>query len=92
MSEKIKYYIGKFFKDENGKVVLSQSPNLPLWIWIVTKILQLFISTGQGASVLAATSFGALSIWALLELFQGDTYFRRFLGFMVIINTVISYR
>ena len=76
----------RFFRDKDGKVVLAQSPNLPKLVWLASLCLQLVIKTGTMATVLEYISITALAVWAGLELFKGDTYFRKTLGLIVLLG------
>ncbi|MGB7711915.1 MAG: cation transporter [Microcoleus sp.] len=36
------------FRDSEGKIVLAQMPNLPLIVWILASLLNLFLSGREG--------------------------------------------
>jgi hypothetical protein len=78
------------FRDQEGKIVLAQMPNLPLIIWIVASLLKIIFTTGKINIGLEALAFGALFTWAWEELFQGVNYFRRTLGLFVLIALIAS--
>ncbi|MUG92977.1 hypothetical protein F7734_11235 [Scytonema sp. UIC 10036] len=80
----------KIFRDSNGKIVLAQMPNPPLIVWIASSLLKLIFPTGGISTVLDWLAFGSLFTWAWLELFQGVNYFRRVLGFVVLIGVIAS--
>lgn len=80
----------QIFRDSEGKIVLAQMPNLPLITWLVASILQLIFTTGKINIGLEVLSFGAIFTWAWEELFQGVNYFRRTLGFLVMIMLILS--
>lgn len=80
----------KIFRDSDGNIVLAQMPNLPLIVWITAILLKLVFTTGVVNTVLEALTFGSLFTWAWLELFQGVNYFRRALGFGVLIAVIAS--
>ena len=82
--------LDKIFRDRDGKVVLAQMPNLPLIVWIVASLLRLIFTTGKVNIGLEAIAFGSLFTWAWEELFQGVNYFRRALGFLVLIGLIAS--
>lgn len=69
-----------YFKDKNGNVVLWQSPNPPLLIWIVLRVIALVLQDGTLRSGVNSTATIAISIWAYLELTSGVTIFRRLIG------------
>lgn len=78
----------KIFRDSNGQIVIAQTPNLPLIVWIVATLLQLIVTTGKINTGLDLIAFGSLFTWAWEELFQGVNYFRRALGLVVLIGAI----
>ena len=82
--------VDKTFRDNEGKIVLAQMPNLPLIVWIVASILSLIFTSGKINTVLDVLANGSLYTWAWLELFQGVNYFRRALGLAVFIAIIVS--
>ena len=78
------------FKTRDGRVVLGQKPNLPLVVWFVAFILRLVFPDGAFGLGMYVISFVAIFIWAWLELFMGVNIFRRILGFVVLVLSVIS--
>ena len=82
--------VDKTFRDDKGKIVLGQMPNLPLIVWIVASLLSLIFTSGKTNTVLDFLANGSLFTWAWLELFQGVNYFRRALGLAVFISMIAS--
>jgi hypothetical protein len=82
-------FIDRCYRDKNGKVVIGQKPNLPILIWIST-IFIIFFTEGRLYTLIDLVGFGALFTWAWLELFDGVNYFRRVLGFIVLISLIYS--
>lgn len=84
------YQLLDFFKDKNGRVVIAQTPNLPLIGWMIFTILNLLWSSNQPQihALFGTLSFGFIFTWAWLELTDGVNYFRRTLGLIVIIIAV----
>ena len=82
--------LNRVFHDADGKIVLAQTPNLPLIAWGVASLLQLIFTTGKVNTGLNVLAFGALFTWAWLELFDGVNYFRRALGIFVLIFAIAS--
>ena len=80
----------KFWKDGQGKVVLWQNPNLPLWTWLIAMLLTHILPYGQWNFAASLVSFGALFTWAYLEVRHGVNYFRRSLGLVVLVGAVMS--
>jgi hypothetical protein len=80
----------KIFNDDRGNLVIIQPPNLPILVWGATTLLKFVFTSGNIYLVLDTISFGSLFTWAWLELFDGVNYFRRALGFVVLIGTIVS--
>jgi hypothetical protein len=80
----------KIFTDKEGKVVIWQMPNLPLWGWIVFTILSIVVSKGKLHTAFKYVSTISLAIWAIMEIAKGASYFRRFLGFVVAVWIIVS--
>jgi len=80
----------KFWKDKHGKVVLWQSPNLPLWVWFGGTILGKLLPAGSLKSLAEIIAFGAIFTWAWLEISQGVNYFRRTLAAVVLAASLYS--
>jgi hypothetical protein len=78
----------KIFRDSNGNIVIAQPPNLPIIVWAVASLLELIFTSGFINVGLELIAFGSLFTWAWLELFQGVNYFRRMLGFVVLVGFV----
>jgi hypothetical protein len=80
----------RVFRDSEGKIVIAQMPNIPLVVWLVASLSKLVFTTGRINIGLDVIAFGSLVIWAGLELFQGVNYFRRSLGFLVLVGSIAS--
>jgi hypothetical protein len=78
------------FRDSEGEIVLAQMPNPPLIVWIVASLLTMIFTTGKINLGLEIIAFGSLFTWAWEELFQGVNYFRRVLGFLVLVGLIGS--
>jgi hypothetical protein len=76
----------KTFYDDNNKLVLAQSPNLPIIVWAFSNIALLLLSKSNSSiiPILKVINSGSLFTWGWLELFSGVNYFRRALGFSVL--------
>jgi len=79
-----------FFKDKQGRIVIAQTPNLPLIVWFIVTIMNLIWSDNHPRVhyVLNLLSFGFIFTWAWLEIAYGVNYFRRTLGLLVIIIAI----
>lgn len=82
--------VNRIWRDSNGKVVLWQAPNVWLLIWLVSDVANLIIGRSKVESVIHWVGSATLIIWALLEVFQGADYFRRALGAVVLLITIVS--
>ncbi len=82
---KLKNKIGRFFKDKNGKWTIIQFPNALLFIWIVLTIVLWVIGQSEFVAILRLFQAIVLVSWALLEFIDGDSYFRRTLGLLILV-------
>ena len=81
----------KFWHDKHGKFVAWQKPNVFLWVWIATAAISFFMQTNSLEKVVGDIGLVAILIWAVLELFRGVNYFRRTLGFCVLLLIAVSH-
>ena len=79
----------KIWHDKHGKVVIWQTPNIPLIGWVVFTIISLLIN-GKAADITQYIGIASLTVWSILEIVLGVNYFRRFLGVIVLISTVVT--
>ena len=84
--------IGWFFRNpETGDVVVAQWPNLPLWVFLAASLVRrLFHPDGGLGTVVSVVGTVSLVAWAVLELARGDSPFRRVLGAVVLVVTVVG--
>lgn len=82
--------IVRFFKDKKGRVVIVQSPNLPIIGWVVLRVMSEFIA-GNAKQIIGGAASGLLLIWAILEIVKGDSGFRKLLGATVFVVLLCSY-
>src|SRR5207244_3861283 len=81
-----------FFRNpETGRVVVAQWPNLPLWIFIAATAVRLLLSPdgGAGTAVTVVASV-ALGVWSVLEIWKGESPFRRVLGAVVLVAMIVG--
>ncbi len=90
VNAKTSKFVQKCFCDKSGKLTLFQLPNTPFIVWFATLVAS-SVTTGTANRVFEIVSFGALFTWCWLEIFNGDNYFRRVLGLVVMI-VIISNR
>jgi hypothetical protein len=81
----------KFCKDTSGRIVIWQSPNVPLAGWFICMIASKLAEKGQFATGLGYVSSAFLFTWAYLEITAGANYFRRLLGLVILISIVVSH-
>ncbi len=81
--------ITNFFKDSQGRVVIGQWPNYPLWIAIVS-----FFLSRLPVPILQPIGFWGLIIsllyWSYLEIVYGVNTWRRFLGLVVGLSQLLK--
>jgi hypothetical protein len=78
-------WFDNFFRNGNGEVVIGQMPNIPITVWVIATLLKFFYKTGQVNLGLDLLASSALFVWAIGELFQGESHFRQWLGLLVLI-------
>ena len=83
--------LGNFFKDSDGKYVLWQWPNIPLYGWVIFMALHRITSNTRLEDGFRILSIGFIFTWAYLEITEGISYFRKFLGLVVLAVTVVSF-
>jgi len=84
-----KTFIDRCIKDDKGNITITQSPNLPIIVWIIATVISKF-TEGTIQTFFGLIAFGAIFTWAWLELFQGVNYLRKALGLAVLIATIYS--
>jgi hypothetical protein len=77
--------LDRVFRNSEGKIIIIQQPNTPIFIWTLASLLKLFFTTGIINLGLEMIAFASLFSWAWGELLAGVNYFRRGLGLLVII-------
>ena len=82
--------IAQFFKDKDGKVVVWQTPNIPLIAWAVAFALTFVPLPEKWHTLVSYIAFGFLFTWAWLEITQGSSGFRRTLGATVLLWLIVS--
>lgn len=80
----------KTFRDDKGRVVIFQKPNLPVLVGLTTTSLLLLLpNQGSFSAGLEAVAFGSLFTWGWIELFKGVNYFRRSLGLFFLLGLIL---
>lgn len=82
--------ISNFFKDKNGRIVIAQMPNVPLFAWFIFTMLDFFWINSQPRlhQLFQDLSFGFIFTWSWLELTTGINPFRKCLGLLVLIGVI----
>jgi hypothetical protein len=78
-------WLKALFTDKQGKVVVWQKPNLPLWSWFVFMVLSKMLDSHTLKTDAQYLSTVSLLIWAILEIAKGASIFRRLLGLIVLV-------
>lgn len=79
----------RIWKDSSGRVVIWQMPNWWLIGWATATTVSLFFE-GHLADILAGGASVALIVWSGLEITKGVNYFRRGLGLVVLIFSLMT--
>lgn len=85
--------VSRFFRNpKSGDVVVAQMPNVPLWLFLAATAARALLhptgAAGTGISIVAALS---LAVWAVLEIARGESPFRRVLGAIVLVGSLLGY-
>lgn len=80
------------FRDRStGEVVIAQFPNLPLIVFLVAAAIRRFASPeGAAGTVVSLVATAAILWWSLDEVARGVNPFRRLLGGVVLVVTVVG--
>jgi hypothetical protein len=83
-------FVDKCFKDKDGQVVLTQSPNVSIIAFVFFSFIGIVFHNGILGYLTKVLAFGSIFVWSWLELLKGVNYFRRALGLVAIILAVLS--
>lgn len=84
-------HITRFFRNARGDIVVWQLPNVPLLGWFIFALAAHIASGHHLHAAFSFVSSAFLCVWAYLELVQGASYFRRFLGLSVLLAILVSH-
>jgi hypothetical protein len=76
-----------FFSDKHGNLTIAQNPNPALLGWFIFLVLGNLLHSAN----LKWLSTTFLFAWAFMELYKGDSYFRRLLGFVVLLYIIFKH-
>lgn len=82
--------LNSFIRDKHGQIVMWQFPSPSLFGWVLCRLGALFVE-GDAQNILEYVGTGFLLIWAILEITQGASGFRRALGALVLLAMVLSF-
>lgn len=87
----LKTFKRRFFRDEQGEVVIFQPANPAIIGWVIFLSLSFLFEPGslQKGSELLARAF--LFTWAYLEVTQDVNYFRRSIGLLIMAAILIAF-
>lgn len=80
----------KFWHDKDGKFVVWSRPNVFLWVWIAATVISIIMNSNSVSRAIVFVGGISIFIWAVLEIFKGVNYFRRLLGFCVLLLIIVS--
>ena len=80
----------RFFRDVEGRIVIAQFPNWPLWAWLGATLFEHTLASGDGLALARLISFAAIVYWAYLEIVSGVNPFRKYLGGFVLLVVLYS--
>lgn len=85
--------ISRFFRNpRSGEVVVAQMPNIPLWLFLAATAARTFLQPkGVGGTGIAIVAGVSLAVWAVLEIARGESPFRRVLGVIVLVGSLLGY-
>jgi hypothetical protein len=87
---RIDHIVNWLFRTADGKIVIAQFPNGPLWTWLGATILEALTLSYSWHGAIGWIGTAALAWWAYLEITQGVNGFRRILGSLVLIYLAVS--
>ena len=80
-----------FRSRETGRVVIFQLPNVALGLFFVAAVVRRFAGlAGLAETAVEAVAFASLMWWAIDEIARGVNPFRRALGAVVALVTVVG--
>ena len=74
-------YLRSLFLTQNGKIVVVQKPNPPLYGFVIGAYVSA-LTSGTLSSIAGYIAYVSIAYWALLEVRSGVTLFRRLLGWV----------
>ena len=81
----------KFWRDEHGNDIIWQRPNKLLLLWAICAFITLLLRGGLLEDILSWIGTISIVLWAIFEVAWGVNYFRRSVGFMVLLITAFAH-
>ncbi len=87
-----KTVVDRWFRTQSGEIVIAQFPNWPLMAWAIAALLERLAPPEPEITIkiLSGVGFLALVYWAWLEIQSGVNLFRKALGGVVLVVSIIS--
>lgn len=79
--KRVTKHVKSAVRDDEGMVVITQKPNAPLLVALVTTVLSAFWLVNRPLGILfGLIAYGCWFTWAWMEIFEGANLWRRILG------------
>ena len=79
----------QIFRDKEGNLAIASWPNAPLWAWIGLSLLAMILH-GTPKTLSSGLSEVSLITWSVWEIAKGLSLFRRVLGAVVLLVTLVG--
>ncbi|MES2971342.1 MAG: hypothetical protein V4702_03415 [Patescibacteria group bacterium] len=80
----------KAWNDEDGRLTIWQTPNIPLITWLLASVGLRLFRNGTLHALLDVVAFGSIFTWSYLEIRLGTSYFRKILGLTVMAAIILN--
>jgi len=91
MTTSLNRLFDKVFKNKQGKKIVWQNPNFPLWGWILASVLGYVFKHGHVHNGFQYLGKAFLFTWAYLEIRSGESMFRRVLGIVIMASILFGF-
>jgi hypothetical protein len=84
--------VDRFFRNpKTDEILVVQAPNLPLWVFLAATAVRLLAHpAGTAGTVVSIVATMAIVLWSAIEIVAGSSPFRRVLGAVVLVVTLIG--
>ena len=90
MAKKLTSKVKEFCSNKDGAFVLAQAPNVPIAGWIGFKLASMLPVNSRLQDGFGNIATAFLFTWAYLEIAEGESNFRKLLGTLVMLFTILS--